>query len=172
MRSINSISSLIEYKNNYNQLNEENVLLDNILSIKKTNQEWLEIISNLIENRQEKYQLKLINGTRNNIKWNAVLFINDKIDPSNIAPKEASGIIFFAPDLYYEYYLDKSFVLYDAFYQDVNNYLKQEKTLYQLLKNGINSSLYKKEINNLYELLFNEYKNKEKRSKYVRSKKV
>ena len=152
-----------------NQINE---LIRKITSIEKTNIEWLEIINHIISKREKKYELKLVSGIRNNIKWYAVLLVDNNLDMNNFAKDEESGIIYFAPDLYYEYYLDKMFILFDAYYKKSSNYFNEKRSLAKLLKRGINSSLYQEELNELYKLLFNEYKNIEKRSSYVRSKQI
>ena len=149
---------------------ESDLVVDSILNANKTNSDWLKIIAKIISSRDREYNLKLISGIRNNIKWNAILFVEENINPYNIAPDEQSGIIFFAPDLYYEYYLDNNFVLFDAFYSNISDYFDKKRNFYKLLKNGINDSLYKEELDSLYELVFNE--NKKKRSNYVRSRKI
>ncbi len=149
-----------------------NELIEEICKMQKSNIEWIRILKKIIEQRGKKYNLKLINGIRNNIKWNALLFVEEGFDINSLAKDEENGIIFFAPDLYREYFLDKKVIVFDAFYIQKEKYFAEQRSFAKLVKNGINNSLYDNEINNLYELLFNEYKNKEKRSKYVRSKKV
>lgn len=161
--------SEINIDSNYDKTNE---IILNLINIEKTNIEWLEIINNIISKRENEYKFKLVSGIRNNIKWYAVLLVDDKFDINNLAKDEESGIIFFAPDLYYEYYMDKQFILFDAYYRQSKDYFSEKRSLAKLLKRGIDSSLYQVELNELYKLLFNEYKNKEKRSNYVRSKQI
>lgn len=177
----NSMRELFDYKRYLEKFKLEtklqniNAIILDILSQKKTNKEWLDILLNIINQRKNKYHIETLSGTKENNKWNAYIFVKDNIDITKIGKDEVAGIIYFAPDLFCDYYQDENIILYEAFYFDCKDYLQKEKDLLKFFKKGTVNGLYVSELEQIYEKLFVEYKDKleERRSgKNVKIRKI
>lgn len=177
----NSMRQLFDYKRYLEKFNLETKLknieelINNILSQKKTNEAWLELLLTIINKRKNNYHIEIISGIKEKNKWNAVLFVKDNVDVTQIGKEEVQGIIYFAPDLFCDYYKDENIILYEAFYFDRKNYFTEEKDLLKFFKNGTINGLYNSELEQIYEILFLEYKDKleeRKSGKNVKIRKI
>lgn len=144
-----------------------NDLFDKTYDLRKSNLEWLNIILDIVNKRDYNYTIKYLSGIRNNIKWNVYVLVRDGIDIKNIAKDEVNGIIFMAPDLYSEYYVDNNFVVYDTFYGDNIDYLEKEVDIRKFLNRAKIRGLKDREIVMLEEMLFLEFK-EEKKNERIR----
>lgn len=149
------------------KINYLNELIDDILYVRKSNREWLDIILSIVNKRNANYELKFLTGIRNNIRWNVYVIIKDKVDVNNIAKDEVSGIIFMAPDLYSEYYENDNFIVYSSFYGEDKFYLDKVCNIRKFFNKGRINGLKDNEIDELKDILFNEYK-KEKKNEKIR----
>ena len=118
----------------------------------------MDIILSIVNKRNQNYNIKYLNGIRNNIKWNVYILLKEGININNIAKDEVDGIIFMAPDLYSEYFKDNNFIVYDTFYGDNYLYLDKKRKINKFIRNAKINGLNNKEIEELEEILFNEYK--------------
>lgn len=154
-----------------------NELIRNIHNVKETNKYWLELLLDMLNQRQDgPYRLQIISGENNNKKMYTFNDFN-KVEVENIgksrkwytvfltkadskiadliSPYENEPVLF-TPELY-----GKSFILYEGKEGElcVPLYLSEERNISEFLDYGEERGLTKEEVSYLNEVVFNEYKN-------------
>ncbi len=183
---------LDEVKDNiYLDLVNVNKIIDEVRKLKLTNQEWLDLILNVVNSRDDnqEYKLQIISGTKNHekiytfdnfnqievqqvnqeSKWNATVIVRSDIDIMKFSGSYENGSIFFNPTAYKDYYRSNLFVTYDTFSGDlyIPSYLINEVDIEKLLVSGSEYGLKEKEVNLLNEIVFAIYKELNKPKKRV-----
>ncbi len=183
---------LDEVKDNiYLDLVNINKFITDIRKTKMTNQTWLELLLNILNSRQDRYNYKLqvISGTKSHEKvytfenfnkvevketnevdkWNAAIIVRSDIDIIKLTSPYENGSVFFMPSAYKEYYRTKLFVTYDTFKDElcIPSYLAEEKSIEDLLMYGEECGLTEKEVKKLNEIVFALYKEQRKDKKRV-----
>lgn len=170
---------MIEEKNE--KIWEELSSLCNFLdNTKRTNKELLEILINIINRREDKYQLQIINGIKSSEKvykfnsfedievldknhimyWTAVIIAKKDLEILSLTPEKINSAAFFRPEMYSEIYKNQSLVLYDAMLSriSIEDYLNTEVCVSKLLSIGKKCGLSEEEIKMLEEETLKIYK--------------